>query len=238
MKWFKHISDSLDDPFIFDLIDQFGGDGYLVFFGTLEIISREFNTKTPGFCMVPERFLIKKLQLSRQKCVKILKYCHKNKRIFFKEYEGKFMFNCPKLKKLSDTWTTKLLRSDFKDTSNLLRPKEEEVEEEERSRIYTPYEKILENFHFYCKDLPRVRSINGLKPKLKARWKEHPEIEWWEGFFKDDVHSSDFLCGRSSDFRASLDWILGPKNMSKILNGQYQNRQEGPSEADQIRNMR
>ena len=43
MKWFKHISDSLDDPFIFELLDLFGADGYLVFFGVLEIYSREFK---------------------------------------------------------------------------------------------------------------------------------------------------------------------------------------------------
>lgn len=43
MKWYKHISDSLDDPFIFDLMSKHGSDGYLVFFGVLEIYSREFK---------------------------------------------------------------------------------------------------------------------------------------------------------------------------------------------------
>ena len=36
MKWFKHVSDSLDDPLIYDLMTEFGSDGYLVFFGVLE----------------------------------------------------------------------------------------------------------------------------------------------------------------------------------------------------------
>lgn len=43
MKWYKHISDSLDDPFIFDLMTKFGAEGYLLFFGILEIYAREFK---------------------------------------------------------------------------------------------------------------------------------------------------------------------------------------------------
>lgn len=50
MKWFKHISDSLDDPFIFELVKKFGSDGYLVFFGVLEIYSREFKP-CPGWLL-------------------------------------------------------------------------------------------------------------------------------------------------------------------------------------------
>jgi hypothetical protein len=36
--------------------------------------------------------------------------------------------------------------------------------------------------------------------------------------------------GRSkTNFRASLDWIVLPTNMTKILNGNYENRKEGSS---------
>ena len=71
MKWFKHISDSLDDPFIFDLIAEYGGDGYLVFFGILEILAREcdgdFSQVSTVFL---SSFLSKKLQLSARKTEK------------------------------------------------------------------------------------------------------------------------------------------------------------------------
>jgi len=117
VKWFKHISDSLDDPFIFDLIDKFGGDGYMVFFGTLEVMSREFNVDNPGICTVSERFLTKKLQLSRQKLVKILNFCEKKERIFVKYDKGNLTLNCPKLKNIMDNWTQKVLRSNLEATT-------------------------------------------------------------------------------------------------------------------------
>ena len=60
MKWFKHISDSLDDPFIFDLLDQFGADGYLIFFGVLEIYSREFKPEAGWQLCVTRSYLKKK----------------------------------------------------------------------------------------------------------------------------------------------------------------------------------
>jgi len=131
MKWFKHISDSLDDPFIFDLVSNFGGDGYLVFFGCLEVMAREFDHDSPETCTVSERFLTKKLQLSRQKLVKILKFCEKNKRIFSTFADGQITLNCPKLVDMCDEWTKKQLRSNSGVTPDSLRPFFLEEEEEE-----------------------------------------------------------------------------------------------------------
>ena len=48
MKWFKHLSGSLNNSIIAESIELFGGDGYLVFFGILEMISDEFDIYNPG----------------------------------------------------------------------------------------------------------------------------------------------------------------------------------------------
>lgn len=117
MKWFKHISDSLDDPFIFDLISQFGGDGYLVFFGSLEIISREFNQNTPGICQISEKFLTKKLQISKKKLREILKFCHFRDRILVSISGETITLNCPKFKNLYDEYTLKSLKGKRPDVS-------------------------------------------------------------------------------------------------------------------------
>jgi hypothetical protein len=61
MKWFKHISDSLDDPFIFDLMDRFGDFGYLGFFGILEIYAREFKAVDGWLLDVSLKFVAEKL---------------------------------------------------------------------------------------------------------------------------------------------------------------------------------
>ncbi len=107
MKWFKHVSDSLDDPFIFDLISHFGGDGYLVFFGILEILARESDddfSKTQPFSV---KFLTKKLQLSAKKLTKVLHFIKKNGR-FEVEFDGdKISIKCSKLKDLQDEYSRK-----------------------------------------------------------------------------------------------------------------------------------
>ena len=59
-------------------------------------------------------------------------------------------------------------------------------------------------------------------------WKDdkiRQDLGWWEKFFQEEISQSDFLMGRVKDFRANLDWITGPKNFSKILNGTYKNKE-------------
>ena len=107
MKWFKHISDSLDDPFIFDLISEFGGDGYLVFFGMLEVLARECDGDFTKLQPFSDKFLAKKFQLSVRKLSKILQFIKKNDR-FLVEIEGKtILINCPKLRELQDDYSKK-----------------------------------------------------------------------------------------------------------------------------------
>jgi len=69
MKWFKHISDSLDDPFIFNLIEQHDANGYLVFFGILEIYAREFKTEEGWKLHVTLPYLRRKLNRTRNKLI-------------------------------------------------------------------------------------------------------------------------------------------------------------------------
>ncbi len=52
MKWYKHLSGSLNNSFTFDLVEKFGGDGYMVFFGTLEIMADEFDIHNPGLSCI------------------------------------------------------------------------------------------------------------------------------------------------------------------------------------------
>jgi hypothetical protein len=80
----------------------------------------------------------------------------------------------------------------------------------------------------------RWNAIPGVKPckvmgttirdRVRSRLADHPELAWWEELFQR-VQTSDFLCGRTNGkegpFHASLDWVLGPKNLDKILAGNY-----------------
>jgi hypothetical protein len=75
----------------------------------------------------------------------------------------------------------------------------------------------------------RVPVFPILSQKIHARWaedKERQEIGWWEQFFKN-IGESDYLTGRVLKWCASLNWILGPENIEKILCGDYENGTDG-----------
>jgi hypothetical protein len=112
MKWFKHISDSLDDPFIFDIIEEFGPVGYLVFFGTIEIYAREFKPEKDWFLSISFRLLTQKLQIKRPLRVKkVFLFIQKYNNWHIK-YDGKKVhIHIPKFMEFLDDTTLKKLRA-------------------------------------------------------------------------------------------------------------------------------
>ncbi len=60
---------------------------------------------------------------------------------------------------------------------------------------------------------------------IQARINEYPSLGWWLKLV-ETVSKSHFLCGKKTDFSASLLWCCGPKNMGKILAGEYVNREQ------------
>lgn len=73
--------------------------------------------------------------------------------------------------------------------------------------------------------------------RIRRAVKQHPGWDWWSGYFLD-IAGSDFLCGRVTDFQATLDWAIGPKNLAKVLAGNYRNKSPGTSEPCQTRVQR
>ena len=76
--------------------------------------------------------------------------------------------------------------------------------------------------------IPGVRPVKhlagGLKTRIALRLREHRDMAWWETLFAR-VAASDWLSGRNRQgWCATLDWVLGPKNLEKILAGNYDNR--------------
>ncbi len=88
----------------------------------------------------------------------------------------------------------------------------------------TPYGELIELYRKLLPRLPEVKDPSDivLCRQLKARWREHADLAWWEAYFKSCA-DSDFLTGKVKDFKANLLWLTGPKNMSKVLAGTYDN---------------
>ena len=93
---------------------------------------------------------------------------------------------------------------------------------------HVPYSKIADRYHSRLPNLPEASLDDQLKKQIRARWKENKQrqcLEWWESYF-NGVSGCDFLLGKKTDFKATLHWLTGPRNMSKVLNGQYLNNKD------------
>lgn len=90
-----------------------------------------------------------------------------------------------------------------------------------------PHEEIIFLYHSILTELPAVRVWGEENKKhLRARWREdkaRQSLDWWSAFF-GEIKTFPFLMGEKKDFQATLGWIVGPKNFSKILNGTYRER--------------
>jgi len=101
----------------------------------------------------------------------------------------------------------------------------EVVNKKENTKIN--FLEIVETFNLVCADLPNVEKITASRKKsIESIIKEHSSEALSGVFYK--VAESDFLSGRKSDWKASFDWILLPKNFIKILEGNYKNKAETP----------
>lgn len=188
MKWFKHISDSLDDPFIFDLIDEFGDFGYVAFFGILEIYSREFKPENSEELRVKVDYIRQKLRQKRAKKLKnFLEYMSRSRkwRVTFEGME--VIIFIPKFNDLADEWTRKKLRSDSGLTPPNLRH-EVEVDKDKDKDKETTKEKYIK------------RKVFGI-PSLK-------QITDYCNERNNNVNPEQFL-----SFYESKNWMIGKNKM-------------------------
>lgn len=88
------------------------------------------------------------------------------------------------------------------------------------------YEFFKRTWKEYLPSLPQVeRLTDARKAALRNRWNdfEHDEQAWFKLLKK--IQGSDWLMGRNDKgFTATFDWVLKPANMTKILEGNYDNR--------------
>lgn len=90
---------------------------------------------------------------------------------------------------------------------------------------------VVSAYHEALPDLPPVKTWSDRRRKaLNARIRERiaggkpaDTLEYWRAFF-ESVSASDFLTGKSTGWRADLEWLLRPENFLKVIEGRYENR--------------
>jgi uncharacterized protein YdaU (DUF1376 family) len=90
------------------------------------------------------------------------------------------------------------------------------------------HQQIIDAYHELCPALPQVKvwtakrrqSLDARIAERKAAGKPADVVDYWRDVFQQ-VAGSDFLCGRSVDFRADLEWLIRPENFAKVIEGRY-----------------
>jgi hypothetical protein len=71
-----------------------------------------------------------------------------------------------------------------------------------------PYPKIIDAWNTLKPELlPKAELTDKRKPKIKAAWKEHPDVAWFEALFAD-ISLSSWHSHRDRWQGCSFDWIL------------------------------
>lgn len=236
MDWFKHKTGSHEDPDISDAEDEFGDSGYAIFFKTLEVYGREYRRLKDGWLDLSKKKLCRNLRKKWKRTELVLNFYRKRGRILLEVNEKRIRFKIPKFIELVSNWTKRQddlpTEGPTEEPTEEPQPIEEEEEEEvdyiessnEDSKGGCPHKKIVELYHKILPSLPTVRIWTETQQKyLRARWREdksRQNLEWWMQYF-EFIGQSEFLMGNKTDFRASLEWVVRPSNMGKILNGHY-----------------
>lgn len=81
---------------------------------------------------------------------------------------------------------------------------------------------IVEQYNSICTALPKVRDLTEPRKKaIKSALKRLGQEGLIELFRR--TAASAFLCGKKGGWKASFDWILKPANLTKILEGNFDN---------------
>ena len=87
------------------------------------------------------------------------------------------------------------------------------------------YEKVIEMFNTICVSYPKVKSLSEARKKaIRARLRTYSMDDLKRAF--EAMERSEFLRGSNgSDWSANFDWVMKDKNLAKVLDGNYENRE-------------
>lgn len=127
-----------------------------------------------------------------------------------------------------NTQANEQLTNNQRTTNNSVRSKEVVRTKESKNVVVSEnYDKIFEIFNQICVSLDSVENPTAMNIKrVSELLQQQPTFDFYNFFNR--VERSDFLTGRNGRWnvgggKASFDWLLQPKNISKIQSGQFDN---------------
>lgn len=102
--------------------------------------------------------------------------------------------------------------------------KDKELEKEKKKEDVN-YKRVIDMYNEICISLPRVSQNTDKRIKsLKVRLKKYSLYDFQLLFEK--AEASNFLKGSNGGWKANFDWLINESNMVKVLEGNYDNRQQ------------
>ena len=91
----------------------------------------------------------------------------------------------------------------------------------------------MQEFNSRCKSFDRVETTtDSVIMNITRLNTMYPDFDY-KAYF-DRIEKSDFLSGRNGRWNigrcAKFEWLVNPKNAAKILRGQYDNKEEPPTD--------
>ncbi len=243
MQWFKHDSNANTDDKLQNLLLDYGLEGYGLYWYCLELIVNRVDKDNINFELKHDaRIIAKNTGSTVQKVEEMMRYF-----VTVGLFENNNGFiRCLKLLKRMDTSMTsnKFMREIITKAKNhhdaIMISRDAIMQEEKRreENINTlvrndvaddcPHQEIIKLYHEHLPMLTQVKIWNSKRQTLlKTRWKESKErqnLDYWKRLFQY-ISKSDFLTGKTSHWQADLEWIVNSSNLTKIIEGRYENKE-------------
>lgn len=227
MKWFKHYSTARNDEKISRLEDKAGLEAYGFYFKMLEVVAEAIDETDKHDVTYSITRWGRQLNVSTKKFLFLLQCCSDVGLMFVQRDADDVTVKIPNLLKIRDNHTKNLQAKSKQD-----KEEDKEVEQKQIININCPHQEIVDLYHKNLPMLPKVKLWTSKRANtLKLRWSEdksRQSLEFWDNLFTN-IAKSDFLTGKTSQWRADLEWIINPSNLVKILEGKYDNRDVTPS---------
>ena len=231
--WFRHDSNAKDDPKCVLLIEQLGLEGYGIYWILVETLREQPEYKYP-LALVPA--LARRYNTSSQKVEAVIKgyqlFAIDDDQFFFsqsllqrmEEYDGKREQARLAGKRSAEVRKNQLLINDRSTTVERPLNNRSTIGEDSIREEYISCQLVADSWNQIVTSLPKITKITDVRKKaIRSRSDDMAEFE--RVFRK--VEASDFLSGRNGQWiGCGFDWVLNPSNWTKVIEGNYDNRQE------------
>lgn len=120
--------------------------------------------------------------------------------------------------------TTKITTENTKKMSDDIFCVSDETPVDKPAREKVDYQRIIEAWNSLPDPVPKIRGMEeARKMSVRARLRTCGGVD---GMIKviESIKSQPFLLGERTDFIIKFDWFIGPKNFTKVMEGNYADR--------------